>query len=560
MRIILIIVYLVPWIIISQDKYPENYFSKPVEIPLILSGSFGELRSNHFHSGIDIKTQSKQGLNIVSSADGYVSRIKIAHGGFGKAIYVNHKNGYTTVYGHLKKFNTEIENYIKKIQYRRESYEVDVYLNENTLNVYKNQIIAFSGNTGGSSGPHLHYEIRKTSNQKPLNPLLFGMEVKDTRRPEIKNLFIYNDVDTNFNNLTANKLKLTKLNDSVFNSNEININGLTGFGINVIDKQDLANNKNGVYKISTYYNNQLVNSILYDGFLFEESILINTLIDYKYYLNNKERIIKLFKSPGNTLSFYENLNNGLINKTKGYSEFKIKISDIKNNNTYVIIPLNSEKKLIQQNKKVKSKIKYNKLINNDLESNFNIENYQINISKNTFLKNVNLLIELKNDSLKVINPTIPVFKNIKIVFPNYFNKKGNYLANMDQNNNEYFITSKLNSKNNFETKTKRLGTFFIKNDSVLPLIKSLSFKKGDWISNKNKIKFKILDKETGIKKYRGSINGKWVLFEYEYKKDEISYSFDQYYIEKSRNEVEIYVEDMVGNINILKTSFYRKAN
>ena len=560
MRIILIIIYLVPWIIISQDKYPENYFSKPVEIPLILSGSFGELRSNHFHSGIDIKTQSKQGLNIVSSADGYVSRIKIAHGGFGKAIYVNHKNGYTTVYGHLKKFNTEIENYIKKIQYRRESYEVDVYLNENTLNVYKNQIIAFSGNTGGSSGPHLHYEIRKTSNQKPLNPLLFGMEVKDTRRPEIKDLFIYNDVDTNFNNLTANKLKLTKLNDSVFNSNEININGLTGFGINVIDKQDLANNKNGVYKISTYYNNQLVNSILYDGFLFEESILINTLIDYKYYLNNKERIIKLFKSPGNTLSFYENLNNGLINKTKGYSEFKIKISDIKNNNTYVIIPLNSENKLIQQNKKVKSKIKYNKLINNDLESNFNIENYQISIPKNTFLKNVNLLIELKNDSLKVINPTIPVFKNIKIVFPNYFNKKGNYLANMDQKNNEYFITSKLNSKNNFETKTKRLGTFFIKNDSVLPLIKSLSFKKGDWISNKNEIKFKILDKETGIKKYRGSINGKWVLFEYEYKKNEISYSFDQYYIKKSRNEVEIYVEDMVGNINILKTSFYRKAN
>ncbi len=560
MRIILIIIYLAPCIIISQDKYPENYFSKPVEIPLILSGSFGELRSNHFHSGIDIKTQSKQGLNIVSSADGYVSRIKIAHGGFGKAIYVNHKNGYTTVYGHLKKFNTEIENYIKKIQYRRESYEVDVYLNENTLNVYKNQIIAFSGNTGGSSGPHLHYEIRRTSNQKPLNPLLFGMEVKDTRRPEIKDLFIYNDVDTNFNNLTANKLKLTKLNDSVFNSNEININGLTGFGINVIDKQDLANNKNGVYKISTYYNDQLVNSILYDGFLFEESILINTLIDYKYYLNNKERIIKLFKSPGNTLSFYENLNNGLINKTKGYSEFKIKISDIKNNNTYVIIPLNSENKLIQQNKKVKSKIKYNKLINNDLESNFNIENYQINIPKNTFLKNVNLLIELKNDSLKVINPTIPVFKNIKIVFPNYFDKKGNYLANMDQNNNEYFITSKLNSKNNFETKTKRLGTFFIKNDSVVPLIKSLSFKKGDWISNKNEIKFKILDKETGIKKYRGSINGKWVLFEYEYKKDEISYSFDQYYIKKSRNEVEIYVEDMVGNINILKTSFYRKAN
>ena len=560
MRILLIIIYIIPWIINSQEKYPKNYFSKPVEIPLILSGNFGESRTNHFHSGIDIKTQSKEGLNIISSANGYVSRIKIAHGGFGKALYIDHYNGFTTVYGHLKKFNKEIEDYIKKIQYKRQSYEVDIYLNKNTINLKKNQIIAYSGNTGSSSGPHLHYEIRNTSNQKPLNPLLFGMDVKDTRRPEIKGLFVYTNIDDNFDKIIPKKLKLKRINDSVFRTNTINIKGKIGFGINVIDKQDLANNKNGVHKISTYLNKKLINSINFDGFLFEESILINTLIDYQHYINNNERILKLFKTSGNKLSFYKNPNNGLVDEIRSSSEFKIQVSDIKKNNIYILIPINNEKNIIEKKIEKKSNVFYNKLIDDNFEFNFKINKYKINIPKNTFLKNTDLLIDLIKDSLKIINPNVPVFKNIKIIFPNNNNKKGNYLANLDKNKNESFITSKLDSKNNFETKTKKLGTFFIKNDSISPSIKSLSFKKGDWISNKNYVKFKILDNESGIKTYKGTINGKWVLFEYEYKKNQISYEFDKYYTKKSMNEVEITVEDMVGNKKIFKSVFYRKTN
>ena len=464
------------------------------------------------------------------------------------------------MYGHLKKFNKEIEDYIKKIQYKRQSYEVDIYLNKNTINLKKNQIIAYSGNTGSSSGPHLHYEIRNTSNQKPLNPLLFGMDVKDTRRPEIKGLFVYTNIDDNFDKIIPKKLKLKRINDSVFRTNTINIKGKIGFGINVIDKQDLANNKNGVHKISTYLNKKLINSINFDGFLFEESILINTLIDYQHYINNNERILKLFKTSGNKLSFYKNPNNGLVDEIRSSSEFKIQVSDIKKNNIYILIPINNEKNIIEKKIEKKSNVFYNKLVDDNFEFNFKINKYKINIPKNTFLKNTDLLIDLIKDSLKIINPNVPVFKNIKIIFPNNNNKKGNYLANLDKNKNESFITSKLDSKNNFETKTKKLGTFFIKNDSISPSIKSLSFKKGDWISNKNYVKFKILDKESGIKTYKGTINGKWVLFEYEYKKNQISYEFDKYYTKKSMNEVEITVEDMVGNKKIFKSVFYRKTN
>ena len=561
-KLFLTLTLIFPFILNSQIEYPKDYFSKPVEIPLVLSGNFGESRSNHFHSGLDFKTQNKEGLRIFSSAKGYVSRIKIAHRGFGKALYINHPNGFTTVYAHLKKFNKEIEDYIKKIQYDRKSYEIDLYLKKNQITIDKNQFIAFSGNTGSSTGPHLHYEIRKSSNQKPLNPILFGMHVNDSRRPELKSVYSYNNVDiNNYKSLKPIKLFLKKINDSIFKTPEIYLKGNSGFGINVYDRQDSANNKNGVYNISTYYNNEFINSIKYNSFLFEESILINTLIDFEHYIKNKERVIKLFKTSGNKLSLYENENNGLINIKPNNSEFKIKISDIEENNIFIIIPINSNKMEIINKKDENLNLTINnKKINNDLNYNFIYGNQKINIPKNTFLQNVDLYVDFSNDSLKIINPNVPVFKNIKIIFPNSNSKNGNYLANISEYKQETFVTSNLNVNNNFETKTKKLGTFFIKNDSIPPKIKSLNFNNEEWISNKKYLRIKISDQETGIKKYNGTINGSWVLFEYEYKKNEIFYEFDKYYNKKAKNELEVTVEDMVGNISIFKSVFYRKFN
>ena len=174
----------------SQDKYPQSYFQNPLDVPLYLSGTFGELRSNHFHSGLDLKTQQREGLKVFAAAQGYVSRIRVSHYGFGKALYITHPNGYTTVYAHLKKFNPAIESYLKKAQYKKESFEIQLFPSKDALTVTQGEIVAFSGSTGGFIGPHLHYEIRD-GNSKPINPLLFGIKVKDTKEPRINTLMVY---------------------------------------------------------------------------------------------------------------------------------------------------------------------------------------------------------------------------------------------------------------------------------------------------------------------------------------------------------------------------------
>ena len=539
----------------SQTNFPKNYFSNPLDIELILNGNFGESRPSHFHSGIDFKTQFKEGLNVFSSAKGYVSRISIKHGGFGKALYINHPNGYTTVYAHLKNFNKKIEDYIKKIQYTKKSYQIEHYFKKDVIKILKNENIGKSGNTGSSFGPHLHYEIRLTKNQKAINPQLFEIDIKDTRRPIINSVFLYK-LDSLNKDSEPIKLKIKRINDSIYQSEEVTANGTIGFGISGFDRQDLANNKNGIYKYSTIYDNKENIEFNFNSFFFEESIKIKTLIDYKYYIQNKSRIVKLFKDHGNNLSIYSNNKSGYINIENDISLYQITLADLKGNKSTIKIPITKGKITNSPLKNVNSTV-LNTSVNNKLNYNFEFENAEIKIAKNTFLKNVKLNIDTSIDSIKIINPEIAVFKNIKIYFLNKEKRKGNYLALKDNNGKESFASAKLNNKNYFYHKTKSLGTYFIKNDSLNPLIELKNFKNNDWISNKSSIKIKILDKETGIKNYNVKINGKWMLFEYEYKKNELFYNFDSYFINKKKNLIEVSVEDMAGNKSQKNFTFFR---
>ncbi|MBT8321665.1 MAG: M23 family metallopeptidase, partial [Eudoraea sp.] len=278
MRITAIVIFLISsQLFFGQSQYPKEVFRSPLDIPIILAGTFGELRSNHFHSGIDIKTQQRQGLPVFSIADGTITRIKISHWGYGKALYIAHPNGYTSVYAHLKKFSPEIEEYVKKIQYQKQSYEVELFPDFGEIKVKKDSVVAYSGNTGGSSGPHLHFEIRNSINEKPTNPLLYGLEVRDATNPSLVSLHAYplsQEAQVNQSNERV-QLSYSKQADGTYLAEKVKALGTIGFGVNAFDRQDLAANKNGVFAIEQRVNGKVYTDFDFDSFSFSETRYIN---------------------------------------------------------------------------------------------------------------------------------------------------------------------------------------------------------------------------------------------------------------------------------------------
>ena len=256
----------------AQTPYPQDYFTSPLDITLVLSGTFAELRSNHFHSGLDIKTQGKEGIKTYAAAAGYVSRIKISRYGYGKAVYITHPNGYTTVYAHLQKFSPTIEAYVKKQQYFKELFEIELFPKAEDLKISAKEVIAYTGNTGGSGGPHLHFEIRDKQ-ERPMNPMLFGFDIKDTTKPLVYELYGYPlSEGSHINGETSRvKIRIIKLPNGHYKTEQITAFGKIGFGIISTDRQDFASNKNGLNHIKTTFNGTKSLEVDFKRFSFNET-------------------------------------------------------------------------------------------------------------------------------------------------------------------------------------------------------------------------------------------------------------------------------------------------
>ena len=544
------------------SSYPNNYFGNPLEIPMILSGTFGELRPNHFHAGLDIKTEQREGLNVLAAANGYISRIKISHWGYGKAIYVTHPNGYTTVYAHVQKFNDRIETYLKDHQYKKESFEIELFPLASDLPISKGEIIAFSGSTGGFSGPHLHFEIRDSKTEKTINPMLFGIEIADAKKPTIKTLIGYSLAENSHINGLAVPVQLSyrKLTNGDFIANKISAIGSIGFGINATDQLDGAYNENGIYSLEMHVNGTLVHEFKATSTAFSEGRYINLLIDFERYVKLNQRIQKCFIEPSNKLNMYYNsVNNGFIIIEDGLDyTIDIVVKDFKGNTQKVTIPVYGKKE--ETVIAASTKTTPYKIIATDFQK-FNIDGVTIAFPKNTFYNDFYLDFEVNNGVAKVHTPTVPISDRYTLTFDvsNYSEaeKEKLYIASIQKNGNSDY-ESTVKKENSFYTSTKTLGNFKLLSDHTAPKISLLNFNNNQWLTNLNTLQVKISDQGSGINTYRGEIDGEWILMEYSVKNKTLTYNFSDKNFIDAKHELKVIVTDYVGNTSTLNATFFRK--
>ena len=530
-------------------SFSQNYFYRPIEYDILLSGNFGEIRSSGFHTGIDIKTKGKVGEIIRSIDDGYISRIQVSTVGYGKVIYINHSNGLKSVYGHLQDFSKEIDEQIKYFQYRAETFTINKFFKENEIRIKAGQIIGYSGNTGTSFGPHLHFEIR-TYNDVPLNPLNYNYKVEDSIRPEARKLFAYKEKK---GSLFKKRLKMKKINDSIYETQLKSVDTIF-FGIETIDKQSFTYNVNGTYKILLKENSSDLIEFKFDSLTFDEKRLFLKHLDFKELVENNSKIILLNNEINSNYKFVRKNQSGRFYvKNSDIKDITIMLSDLNKNNTYVKIKMIGDS--IEKFGGSK-RVEFNKIIRADLSYDLTYNNANVKFRKNTFYRDTTIDFDFKNDTLYIINPYVPVNKSFIINFPIDIDlKKGLYLARLDKNGNKFFSSSQL--KNNFLiSNTKALGKYYINVDTIKPTIKKIG--KNKIIHKNQNLGYLINDDETGIKKYKAYINDKWALFEYEPKKNYIQFRPDNFINLKNENNLLIEIEDMVGNVTKYQETFYFK--
>ena len=533
----------------------EYNLNSPIDLPLNLSGTFGEFRSSHFHYGLDITTNKKSGYEVYSIESGSVIRIRVSTSGYGKAIYVDHLNGLTSVYAHLKEFSPKIQEYIKGQQYLRKSYNIQKFFNVGDLVIDKGELIGYSGNTGGSSGPHLHFEIRDTKSQNPLNPLSFEYKYEDNRRPIIRSLYVFDETDS-FKKDNPKQYPIEKINDSIYKSKKVIYNNDIGIGVEVYDRQSGNNyNRNGIYEIRMYLDSILNFSYKMDNINISESIFRKVFYDYSLLKTRGVRVQKIYYPPNSKLSFLNhNTETGIFDSNDSIKkEVQIEVIDWNNNKSYLKFQIEGSPSNIKENP-----ISGIEIVP-DQEYKIKRNNVEVDFRRNSFFNKVALNIESNNDTLKVGKDIHPLRKsyNIKInkKIEDSIVRRQSYIGLINKNGKiSYLNTSK--NKNSFSVNSSILGSYILSRDSIRPEVKPLNFSLNKDVSKQKTIRLRIYDNISGIKSYEVLINNKWALFEYEPKSNLIFHTIKDGIIKNGENNIMIKVIDGVGNETKMNSKVY----
>jgi len=555
----------------AQIAIPQGYFSSPLGIGLSMTGSFSEVRPNHFHSGIDFQVQQKEGLPVYAVADGVISRIKVSPFGFGNALYIDHPNGFTSVYAHLKGYNDTITQYVWANQYKFKSFEVDLFpkIKKDLIFVKKGQVIGYAGNSGSSGGAHLHFEIRNTKTEHIINPLLFGFNITDPYPPVIDFIKIYPEDDNSFVKSVseATRFNLRKSGNREYRlatKDTLSAWGNISIGAQAFDFNQSQSNRNGFYSMKMYMDGLVFFSMVCDSFAFDESRYVNASIDYPANYNLGNRIVKSKKLPGNRLSFLKSDNaNGILTLTDDKShEIVIAVADVAGNTVSLRFWLKLKKPVesvqIPAIANADSTMVFRYNIVNKFENNeMKVEIPFGSLYDNVFFRYRKLpgTSTMFSDIHYLHDAEVPLQNKLRVSvkatkLPHNLRSKA-LLVRIDRDGKRSPAGGGF--ENGFVTTTTNIfDGYAIVVDTIAPVIKPYA----ENSKSNASLRFTVSDNFSGIKEYKGEVNGQWALVEWDPKNKLMIYRFDKV-AQPGKNTFTLFLEDEKGNKNRYSTTFTR---
>lgn len=542
-----------------------NYRS-PLDIPITLAGTFCEIRGSHFHAGIDIRTNGKEGLPVYAIESGYISRIKISKTGYGKALYIEHPDGHTSVYAHLQKFSDKIEQQMRKIQYTKESFEADEYFAAGTITVQKGEVIALSGNSGRSFAPHLHFEIRDTKTEHPLNALAFLAPIHDNTAPVMSDLLIYKAGDSKAR-LFPQREKIVKRATGYALSKDTLTVGFpqVNFGINTYDGNG-AGGKNGVYELTASADGKEFYRFAMNELSFDETRYALAHNDYRQNERNDIIVHRLYKLPGDYFSFYDKVeNNGVVQLDSAAKKITISTKDFNGNTSTLSFYLHYEKSDLLPDF---SSLNYDTVYDFRVDNTFQTDEVKVFLPKNVCYDSLYFNYE------KISQPQLgKTYSSVHQIHTEEEPAHLNFTLCIkpawieDNIKNKYVIvretkSRKIESKESvwdgdfLKAKTRDFGKYYVLADTVPPEIKPVNIYNSKTMTGLSSIQIKVKDEISGLKTYRGEVDGKWVLFEYDEKSDLLTYYFD-WRTGQGEHTLTLRAADYVGNESFYQVKFVR---
>ena len=541
--------------VFPAKNYPKGYFIYPVQAKPGLAANFGELRPNHYHMGLDCKTDHRQNVNVVAAADGYVAHVRIEPAGFGRAIYINHPNGLTTVYGHLNDFYPELEKYVKGQQYKLQSWQVFLEIPANLFPIKQGQFIAFSGNTGGSQGPHCHFEIRNTKTDKVLNPSLFSFPIPDNVPPKLIRLAMYDRCISTYSQ-SPKLFALKKVNGKYSPSSSLMIANTdkVSFGISAVDNYTGSANPNGIYEAVIYNNDVAVSGFQLDNISYDETRYLNAHIDYKLRAGGGPFVEHLSRLPGYPEGIYKDFeSDGVINlEDDSIHQIKVEVKDAYGNLS--VLQFTVRRGLINESKYKKdaAQPKFTPGFVNVFEK----DDIQVILSEKDLYDSVNFVYAKKNTTTPQAVSALHSVHTALVPVHGYYTVRLKADASLQNIHVDKIVMQRTwGSKVDvlkperdgdwFTAKFREFGNFQLLVDDVPPVISSIGISEGSNLSRASQIIFTITDNMKEIKNFRAELDGKWLRFTND-KGRSFIYKFDEMCL-PGNHELKISVDDEAGN-------------